>query len=373
MQIDELTHTKTTELLSGLQGICDYICENMYRSPETVWNYALKMLVELTGANAANIRLADEDKDKLFLKASYGVSERYKDAKPALSIGMSIAGRAFESEELYAIEDLRENHRYRLPEYASREGIISLLSAPLSTGNRKLGVLSIYYAMPKKFSAQEKKFFGVLANFLATTFTTHVLHHELQQSYLDIAQTLALTLEQKDSYTNGHSKKVGELAVKIAEQMGVEAGDTELLAKMSALHDIGKIMIDSSILNKPDKLTEQEWTVVKKHPVAGSEILKPIARFAEGLPMIKSHHERYDGKGYPDGLKGDELPLLARIIAVADAYDAMTSDRPYRKKLTDEKARKELLDNADKQFDKKVVFTLLDLLDEEKKCTQKTG
>ncbi len=359
MQLENLARTKSTKLISGLQSICDYICENSHREPEVVWEYALKLLVELTDANAANIRVADKDGEKLLLRASYGVSRRYRKAKESLPVGESIAGRAFENGTLYAIEDLRENGRYKLPEFARKEAGTSLLSAPLLAGEKKLGVLSIYYPEPRDFTIQEREFFSVLANFLATSFNAHYLHHQLQQSYLNITQMLARVLEEKDSYTRGHSQRVGELAVKIAEEYDLPPAEIDLIDKISNLHDIGKIVVDSSILNKADELDLEEWTAIKDHPEVGARILSPITGFTEGLSMINHHHERVDGEGYPEGLAGDEVPFLARIIAVAHAYDAMTTDRPYRKRMSEKEARRELRKNSGKQFDKGVVEVLL--------------
>jgi HD-GYP domain-containing protein (c-di-GMP phosphodiesterase class II) len=141
--------------------------------------------------------------------------------------------------------------------------------------------------------------------------------------------------------------------------MGMTKQDIEQLTLISNLHDIGKIAIDDKILNKPGKLTEEEWRVMKRHPETGYRILASSPDYIEIAEDILSHHEKYDGTGYPRGLKGEKIPIRARIIAIADAYDAMTSDRPYRKKLDHAVAIQELIDNKGSQFDPKLVDIFL--------------
>ncbi len=356
-------HSETTELFAGLQAICEYISKNNYEEPQVVMQQALMRVAKLSDAYAGNVRIYDEDSDQLILKASYGISEKYRTAKPALPVGTSAAGLAFETEQMYVLEDLTKNNVYRSPEFALQEGVTSLISIPLMTTGKKLGVLSLYYSATKKFTTQEKDFFDVLANFLAISFNTHRLHHQVQHSSLNTAKMFVNALEEKDVYSAGHSKRVRKYAVKLAEGLGLAEGKIKLLAEMSALHDIGKIVIDTAILNKSGDLTDAEWEVIKHHPMLGARMLNPIDYFIDGISLVSYHHERIDGSGYPDGLGGSSIPLLARIISIADAYDAMTSDRPYRDRLSEEDARKELKRNAGTQFDRDLVNVFLNLLD----------
>ncbi len=153
--------------------------------------------------------------------------------------------------------------------------------------------------------------------------------------------TLAAALDARDPYTAGHSLRVAEYAVKIGELAQLPEERIDELRKSALLHDIGKIGIRDAVLLKEGRLTDEEWQQVKQHPVLGEAILKqvePADAMAPYLPGVRSHHERYDGRGYPDGLAGEEIPLFGRIIAVADAFDAMTSDRPYRKGLARDRA-----------------------------------
>jgi HD-GYP domain-containing protein (c-di-GMP phosphodiesterase class II) len=362
---------KVSVLLLVLSDICEYLCQNIHQDPENVLNYALEKIVKMMGAKAGNLRLFDKSSGNLVLKASYGVSKKYRNGKPSLPVGASIAGLAYEKEKIYAVEDLRINNRYHSPEYAIKEGVSSLLSAPLTTSESKLGVCSIYFPEPRKFSQEETKFFSIFSGFLATFLTAQTLSYRLGQSYLDIAKSLIITLEEKDPYTRGHSERVKEYAVKIAEELKLSKTEIQILSDFSILHDIGKIIVDSSILNKPGKLNKEEWRIIKQHPVIGARMILPFDGLVSGIPLIKHHHERMDGKGYPDGLKGKSIPLLVQIMAVADAFDAMTSPRAYRNTLTIEDAKRQLLKNAANQFGRKVTTTMVSLI-ESGKITLKT-
>lgn len=185
---------------------------------------------------------------------------------------------------------------------------------------------------------------------------------KLQRYYLDTIKSLARALEAKDPYTSGHSERVMRYAVSIAKRLGLSDLDIDLLVEICILHDIGKIGVPERILSKVSPLSEDEWQIIKMHPKIGEDILRHVEFLEQGLTVIRHHHERPDGMGYPDGLTGIEIPILASIVAVADAYDAMTTDRPYRKALTKEEAIKALNDNKDKQFHSKVVDEFVEYL-----------
>lgn len=188
------------------------------------------------------------------------------------------------------------------------------------------------------------------------------LHDDLDTSE-NILISLAIALEAKDVYTRGHSERVSRDAVAIARQMHLSARDIEFIRKGGLLHDIGKIGVKEDILLKPGRLTDEEMEHVRSHPKRGYDICHPLKSLEEALPCIRSHHERFDGSGYPDGLKGSEIPLKGMIIAVADAYDAMTTDRPYRKAMTKETAIKIFEDEMKSgQWDPDVVEVFLKIL-----------
>jgi len=184
----------------------------------------------------------------------------------------------------------------------------------------------------------------------------------LNDYFYRMVQSMVRSLEAKDTYTRGHSDRVSEYAEKIAIVMGFEPEKVESLRKAAQLHDIGKLGIHEDILNKKTALSDDEWDVVHKHPAVGEEILKPIFLDEEMLAVARSHHERYDGKGYPDGLKGEETNIFAQIVAVADSYDAMTSSRAYRPALNKEEAVRRLKEGSGAQFNPKIVDVFTKIL-----------
>lgn len=186
---------------------------------------------------------------------------------------------------------------------------------------------------------------------------------EIKKSYINTIKSLAYALEAKDKYTHGHSERVTDIAVKIAMEFNFSDEAIEKIRLAGLLHDIGKIGISEDILNKPGRLDKEEFEQVKTHSEVGEHILSPVIKDKDILDMVIHHHERYDGTGYPDGLVNGQISLNAAILAVADAYDAMTSDRPYRKALSIEKAREELEKYKGKQFDPKVVEALFRILE----------
>lgn len=177
----------------------------------------------------------------------------------------------------------------------------------------------------------------------------------IRDTFLGAVMSLAEALDAKDRYTNGHSKRVTEIAVTLASEMELSQEMVDKIRLASLVHDIGKIGVPEEILLKKGKLTNEEFDLIKEHSVAGEKILKPIIKDREVLAMVRFHHEKYAGGGYPEGIEGEAIPLGARIMAVADAYDAMTSSRPYRAALSPEKARSQLLANRGSQFDPALV------------------
>ena len=184
-----------------------------------------------------------------------------------------------------------------------------------------------------------------------------------------MVQALANTIDAKDSYTNGHSTRVAQYSVMLAKKMGYEGEKLEQLQYAAMLHDIGKIGVPREIINKPSKLTDEEYAIIKTHPAIGENILKEVSEIPDIAIGARWHHERYDGKGYPDGLKGEEIPELARIIGVADAYDAMTSKRSYRDVLPQEVVTGELEKGKSTQFDPEIAELMIELIKEDTEYT----
>jgi len=185
---------------------------------------------------------------------------------------------------------------------------------------------------------------------------------KLVDYFYDAVKSLVLILEYRDRYTMGHSESVAKYAGKIAQQMGIDPKTVEMLKKVTLLHDIGKVGVRDDVLHKDGRPTEEEWENIKAHPVLGWQILKPILDDPNMLAVIRNHHERQDGKGYPDGLAREQISLLVSIVTVADSYDAMTSDRPYRKGMSQAQAIEQLQLGRGKQFHPDVIDAFIEVL-----------
>lgn len=198
-----------------------------------------------------------------------------------------------------------------------------------------------------------------LISSIATILGTHVRNIELYEEHDDLlvgfVRSLVSTLDAKDPYTRGHSERVALLARRLGQQIGLEVNDLEDIYLSGLLHDIGKVGVDDRILAKPGQLTEDEFRQIQQHPMIGYQILSQLRNLAQILPGVRHHHEAFNGKGYPDKLKGEGIPLMARIIAVADSYDAMVSDRPYRKGMPIERLEEIFRRGANEQWDPRVI------------------
>jgi len=209
---------------------------------------------------------------------------------------------------------------------------------------------------------KEKKLTESRDAFLNMLKDLDISFKELEKLYNSLIRAFVNAIDAKSPWTKGHSERVTDYSISIAKEMGLKEKEIETLRMAALLHDIGKIGTYDVILDKPGKLTDDEFALIKMHPVKGEEILRPIRQLQNLLPTIRSHHERMDGKGYPDGLEGDEIPLLARIICVADSFDSMTSDRPYRPAPPKEYAISEIKRCSGTQFDTQAVKAFLSVL-----------
>lgn len=184
-------------------------------------------------------------------------------------------------------------------------------------------------------------------------------YSEMRKAHIDTVKALAAALDAKDSYTRGHSDRIEQISNILADAMDLSGSEIETISYAGLLHDIGKIGVSEAVLNKPGKLSEAEFNQIKAHPDIGADMIKDVGFLKGVAEIIRHHHERYDGKGYPAGLAGEDIPLGARILACADAFDAMTSDRVYRRALSFEQAKTELIENRGKQFDPRVIEVFL--------------
>ena len=273
------------------------------------------------------------------------------------------------------VEALIEGHRVVVMEpglspfmpggSAEGAGVRSLVLVPVYSRERFLGIIVLFHPRESdELEPEDLNLITAIAWQAAMALENATLYEDLEMSYFSTVKALARAIEVKDPYTYGHSERVTDYALAIARRMGASEHEIKNIKYAAALHDIGKIGIARKILDKPGALSDEEFDYIKTHPQLGGSIIEPVAFLKAPRSIILHHHERYDGRGYPDGLKGEDIELGARVLAVADAFEAMMSDRPYRKSLPLEEAVRELEVNSGGQFDPAVVGTLLEALTE---------
>jgi HD-GYP domain-containing protein (c-di-GMP phosphodiesterase class II) len=235
--------------------------------------------------------------------------------------------------------------------------LTSLMAVPLRVKQRTIGFIALAsFTAGKRFNEGQRKLLSIIASRAAAAIENARLYEDLQATFQQTIQGLAKAIDKMDRYTSGHSDRVAMYAVMLARRLGLSPTEIEIVRQSALMHDIGKIGCALN-LNKPGKLTDSEYEVFKMHPVYGRDILDPIKFLHPLIPGVYLHHERWDGRGYPLKLKGADIPLIARIISVADTYDAMTSDRAYRRALPHEAATGEIERCSGTQFDPDVAAT----------------
>ncbi len=242
--------------------------------------------------------------------------------------------------------------------------IVSFVSVPLRMKTRLLGwICAVSFTKTKRFNEGQRKLLSIVGSRAAAAIENARLYEDLRATFQQTIEGLARAIDKMDRYTAGHSERVATYATYLAMRLGLPLDVVEIVRQSALMHDIGKLGCVMN-LNKPGKLTQDEYEVFKRHPVYGREILDPIKFLHPLIPGVHLHHERWDGRGYPIGLKGNDVPLIARIIAVADTYDAMTSDRAYRRALPHEVAVGEIERCSGTQFDPEVSHSFTGGLDE---------
>jgi HD-GYP domain-containing protein (c-di-GMP phosphodiesterase class II) len=331
----------------------------------------LEDAVAVLDAQRGAIVLADETDRALQLRAvSTGrssplglASGRAVSSHPCYS--QRLAQRVFRAGESVLCHSVAEDPELAIAQSINEGTMDSVLCVLLRTPRSRLGVLHLDRSpFQTRFTAADLQLADALALSVSAGIESAQFLNKQRQLFLNTINMLAQVVELRDPYTGGHTARVTTYSLFLAEHLKVSAEDLELIKIGTPLHDIGKIGIDDAILRKPDKLTDAEYEAMKLHTVKGDEILARSAADLKAIrPIARSHHERWDGKGYPDGLVGEAISPLARIVAVADAFDAMTSDRPYRKGLPAEVAFAEVEKQSGKQFDPRCAAAFLAIRD----------
>ena len=241
-------------------------------------------------------------------------------------------------------------------------GFRSLLMLPLPVDGEPFALIEIYDARPRAFGEGEIRLCQALATEAGVMVSRARMSERIEDAYFATLAALAAALEAKDAYTNDHAGQIADLAGAVCEQLGFAPADARIVRLGALLHDIGKIGIPEAILRKPSELSPEEMRRMQEHPEIGARILEPVPYFADLVPLVRSSHERYDGTGYPEGLTGESIPMGSRVIAVCDAFHAMTEDRVYRRALDLDQATLEIERCAGTQFDPICARALLEVV-----------
>jgi len=323
----------------------------------------IKSTSEVLNLKTCVIVLVDElAGDSLKVARAQGINLK-RIEKQTVEKGHGISGRAWANKEALLVRDLGQDERF-LNRRKERYYTGSLISVPLEAKGKIIGVINANNKLNgKAFGEGDLLLLKEIATESAIAIENALLYKSLKQVYLHTIGALASALDAKDHYTRSHSENVTNYAVAIAEEAKLPSAQIEIIRQACRLHDLGKIGIHDYILSKSGKLTPEEWKEVKMHSLRGAQILQPIGFLKEVAELIRQHHERFDGKGYPYNLRGRDIQLGARIMTVADAFDAMTSERPYRKALTLSQAIAELKNFSGTQFDPDVIKIFLQVLE----------
>ena len=300
------------------------------------------------------VLLLEEKTNKLILKASLGIPPQM--LKSGFLSGKDSISRWVIKNAKPQIFDKDEVEDRFLPREFKKK-IRSGISHPLMAKGKVIGIVTLirtdHHLSP--FTTGQLHSLSIIASKAASAIENSKLYEELRESYMETLTALANAVEARDIYTRGHTERVWYMAELLARQMGWDEDKLWEVKMGGILHDIGKIGVPDAILNKPEALTQKEFEIMKQHPACGARILEGISFSKPAIPYVLYHHERFDGKGYPYGLRGEEIPIQGRLMAVVDTFDAITSDRPYRKSKGFELAIKEIKDCSGTQFDPKVA------------------
>ncbi|HEX8949152.1 MAG TPA: HD-GYP domain-containing protein [Dissulfurispiraceae bacterium] len=322
---------------------------------------AIASAMKLTDSEAGSLLFVDTENKELFFDVASG-KKGNKIKTVRLSMGQGIAGWVAENRLPLIIEDAQADARF-YKKVDEKSGFVtrSMICVPVETKTKLIGVLQIINKRNGMFTTEDMVMIVSFSNQVAIAVENARLHEELKETFYETVHAFAETIEMRDPYTGGHTKRVMDYSLAIGRKMRLHEKELVNLRLAAILHDIGKIGVKDDVLLKPGKLTLDEFTHMRKHSEIGSEVLSSIRKLKNVIPGIKYHHERYDGSGYPEGLKEESIPVIARIIAVADAFDAMTTDRAYRKSLDSGAAIKELKNGSGTQFDPEVVKSFLEV------------
>ncbi len=321
----------------------------------------LELIVEITvkalDGKTGVLMLLDEKKEELYVKVASGFGGTLKYLR--IKMGEQVPGWVAKNKIPLLIPKLQETK----PEEENSPFAPPLLSVPLTYQDKLVGVLVVSGKLGEgNFNEDELLIVSNLASQTAVAVENERLNQDAEETYLQTISALAIAVEARDPYSRGHLDRVSQYSVRAAQKLGLNKQVIKEVKDAAELHDIGKIGISDDILKKPSALTEGETSIMDKHPIIGEAIIKPVRRLSGLCDIIRHHHEWLNGSGYPDRLKGDEISIGAKILCVADAFDAMTTDRSYRKALSVDAAKAELEKYIGIRYDAKIVEAFLSVI-----------
>jgi len=346
------------EELTTLVGVSSMITSEL--DLDQLLTTIMDLACQVMKAEASSLMLLDESTNELTFRVALG--EKGEEVKQyRVKMGEGIAGWVAQHRQPLLVEDASRDPRFKKEIAESIDfPTKSILCVPVIVKDKLIGVIEVINRVDGgHFDRRDQNLLMAIASEAGIALENAKLYRDIRSLYLNVIEALARTIDVKDSYTHDHSRRVTLLAQAIAKEMGFPEEQMDLLQIAGLFHDIGKVGVDGSILHKAAKLDDEEYETLKRHALIASDIVGEIKPWEQIVPWIKHCHERYDGTGYPDGLKGEEIPLPSRIIAIADSFDAMTSDRPYREKLDRETAVARIVEQSGKQFDPEVVKAFL--------------
>lgn len=314
-----------------------------------LFRVAIDTIMEVTGADRGTIMMREDEDGPLATVASH--NRLFEGAGASVKVSRAILEEGLKGLSLITDSAFRDE-RFRARASVVMQNIHAAMCVPLESHDKILGVIYVdSMDSDRRFLETDLELLTAIGRQAGIAIQRAAYLQQTRDLFYSTIKTLAMAIEAKDRYTRGHSERVTQLSVAIAEAMELDADTVDTVRLAALLHDVGKIGVAEAVLNKPGNLNDEEYAAIQAHPTIGAQIVQHVPKIGRVLEGVKHHHEKWNGKGYPDRLSGETIPLSARIIAVADAYDAMSSHRVYRKGLNEEVVFEEIRRNAGIQFD----------------------
>ncbi len=352
--------TRQDQILTSVRELAERL--NRAATQQTMAEIAVEVCAAAFGSGKASLHFYQAQSQRLVMAAAFGLPLPFVTANAHLSLGNGACGQAAKQRSLLMVDDVTTDPDWMSEWHANESGLDfrSVWSLPLMAGgDHLLGTLTIYHSNLVHASVDDVSFLRLLGHQVAAALDRARLADRSQDLYRATVESLAAAVDAKDPFTHNHSWQVSAYCRKIAEALDLSASEIEIVELAGLLHDVGKIGIPDRVLQKPDELAPDEWAMMQRHPDLGARILGDNSALAAVVPYVRHHHERYDGHGYPDQLSGNDVPLGAAIVGLADAFDTMTSDRPYRQAHTIEQALQEVARCSGSHFHPKVAAAFL--------------